>query len=207
MFRIACLVPAVVAGLALGSSGAWAEDLPALFRVAGVAADDRLNIRAAPSAAAEIIGGFAPEDSAIEVVVRSDDGRWGLVNLGERTGWVAMRYLAREGDAGWRSGEVPMRCFGTEPFWSVTFFLPSHRAEFHTPDNGGEEWVTDAPILPATAFPPTLAIPFGGARQGMAVVREAECSDGMSDGRWGLSAQVYFRLVPEALSGCCSLAR
>lgn len=184
-----------------------AQDLPALYRVAGVAANDVLNVRAEPSARAAILSGFAPGAGGIEVVALAEGGRWGQVNLGESTGWVSMRFLTREADAGWRSGSVPMQCFGTEPFWSLRLFLPSHRAEFHTPDNGGMELVTDAGALPSTAFPPTLAIPFAGAREGMAVVRPAACSDGMSDGQWGLEAQLYFRGQTDGLSGCCSLAR
>lgn len=184
-----------------------AQDLPALYRVTGVAADDVLNVRAEPSAQAAILSGFAPSAGGIEVVALAEGGRWGQVNLGESTGWVSMRFLAREGDAGWRSGTVPMQCFGTEPFWSVRFFLPGHRAEFHTPGNGGVEWVTDAGALPTTVLPPTLAIPFSGSHEGMAVIRPANCSDGMSDGQWGLEAQVYVRGQTDGLSGCCSLAR
>lgn len=184
-----------------------AQDLPALYRVTGVAANDMLNVRAAPSARAAILSGFGPGAGGIEVVALAEGGRWGQVNLGESIGWVSMRFLTREGDAGWRSGTVPMQCFGTEPFWSVSFFLPGHRAEFHTPDNGGVELVTDAGALPATVFPPTLAIPFSGAHDGMAVIRPATCSDGMSDGQWGLETQVYFRGDTNGLSGCCTLAR
>jgi len=184
-----------------------AQDLPALYRVTGVAADDVLNIRAAPSASAAILSHFAPGQGGIEIIALSDNGRWGLVNTGEGTGWSAMRYLAREGDAGWRSGSVPMRCFGTEPFWSLTVFLPGHRAEFLTPDNGGVELVTDAGALPSTEYPPTLAVPFVGAHHGMAVIRPGACDDGMSDMQFGLQALVYFRLNPQGLSGCCSLAR
>lgn len=201
MFRVLLLVVALLSGPAV------AQDLPALHRVTGVAANDVLNIRAAPTAQATILSGLAPGAGGIEVVALSPDARWGQVNLGEATGWVSMRFLSREADAGWRSGTVPMRCFGTEPFWSISFFLPGHQAEFHTPENGGVELLTDSGALPATTFPPTLAIPFAGAHQGMAVVRPAACSDGMSDGQWGLQAQVYFRGDTAGLSGCCSLAR
>lgn len=205
MLRYLMLVVALLAGGAAGTV-AGAGDLPALFRVTEVAADDVLNIRAAPNARAAIIGTFAPDAAGIEVVALSPDGRWGQVNSGEQAGWSSMRYLTPRGGPGWQSGAAGLICFGTEPFWNVRFFLPGHRAEFFTPDNDGVEWVVEAGALPATAFPPTLALPFSGADTGMAVIRPAACNDGMSDMAFGLEMQVYFRGDPAGLSGCCTLA-
>jgi len=191
----------------LGATAASAQDFPALFRVSGVASDDVLNVRAEPGAGAAIVGHFGPRERGIEVMGLSQNGRWGLVNTGERSGWSSMRYLARETAGSWRDGQTEMTCFGTEPFWHMPIFLPTHRAEFHALGDGGFELVTDAGALPTTRFPPTLAIPFSGTREGMAVVRGARCSDGMSDRLYGLEAQIYWRRDTEALSGCCSLSR
>lgn len=185
---------------------AAAQDLPALFRVQGVAAHDVLNIRAEPSARAAILGGFAPDAAGVEVNALSGDGRWGRVNSGEGSGWVSLRYLQALPGPGWQSGQAGLRCLGTEPFWSLDLFLPTHHAEFHEPGSGGFELVLDTANLPRTAFPQTLAVPFSGMREGMAVVRRAECSDGMSDRSFGLEAQVYWRGDPQGLSGCCVLA-
>jgi len=184
---------------------ATAQELPALFRVTGVAAGDVLNIRAGPSAGAEVIGALAPGAAGIEVVALSADGRWGQVNSGEGAGWSAMRFLTPEPGPGWRSGAAPLACFGTEPFWRLDLFLPSHRAEFHGLDTGGFELVTEAGALPGTRFPPTLAIPFAGARRGMAVLRGEACNDGMSDMAFGIGVQIYWRGDREGLSGCCRL--
>ena len=182
-----------------------ASDLPAQYRVSGVAAGDQLNIREGPGVGFAVIGGLAPTARQIEVVALSPDGRWGLLNSGERSGWAAMRFLAREAGEGWQSGTRPLACFGTEPFWRVNLFLPTHRAEVFFPGEGGFELVLDTAPLPATAFPPTLAIPFSGAREGVAVLRGALCSDGMSDRSFGIEAQLYWRGDARALSGCCML--
>ncbi|MEO1155590.1 MAG: SH3 domain-containing protein, partial [Pseudomonadota bacterium] len=45
-----------------------AQGYPALFDVTGVASDDVLNIRSAPSATAEIIGTLAHNETGVEVV-------------------------------------------------------------------------------------------------------------------------------------------
>jgi uncharacterized membrane protein len=198
----------VRAGLALAlllaAAPAWAE-LPALFGIAGPKAQAPA-IHIGPDTHAPVLERLTPAQGPIEVTAYSDDGRWGRVNTGEQSGWVEMSRLAPLDLPGWETGEMGLACLGTEPFWSLLFFLPSHRAEFHTPDNGGVELGTDAGALPATRFPTTLAIPFSGTHEGMAVVRQGECSDGMSDNAFGLEAQVYFRGDTAGLSGCCRLA-
>ncbi len=197
------------AGARLASAESLPE-LPAFFRVVGVAADDWLNIRAEPSARAELLGRLLPNARWVEVTAFSPTGSFARINLAEREGWVARRYLMREEAPPWWSGEQALECFGTEPFWLIRFFLPTHRAEFFTPENGGVELVLDTTVLPRTQYPTTLAIPFGGpnlggASEGMAVVRAGECSDGMSDRAYALAALVYFRSHEMGLSGCCRL--
>lgn len=187
---------------------AWpaaAQDLPALFRVTGVAPGDQLNLRATPSARAQVLGGLAPGQRDVEIVARSADGRWGLTDMGEGSAWVAMRFLAPQGSPQWHSGDIGLACVGTEPFWSLRAFLPTHRAEFETPDNGGVELVLDTAPLPGTRFPRTLALPFSGRHEGVAVIRAARCSDGMSDRIFGLEAQIYMRGNADGLTGCCRL--
>lgn len=183
-----------------------AQDLPALHRVTGVAANDVLNVRAQPNAQAPIIGDFGPQAQGVEVTALSPDGRWARVNAGEGAGWSAARFLTPQGDPGWQTGLVPLSCYGTEPFWNLALFLPGSQAEFTGLDTGGFNLVTDAGALPSTPFPRTLAVPFSGARQGMAVIRSATCSDGMSDRLFGLEVQVYWRGQVTGLSGCCSLS-
>jgi len=194
----------LLAAPVFASSGA-AQDLPALHRVTGVAANDVLNLRAQPNARAPITGSFAPNATNIEVTALSPDRRWARVNAGESAGWAAMRFLTRQGNPPWHSGQAGLVCFGTEPFWDLRLFFPGSQAEFQALGTGGFNLVTDAGALPATAFPRTLAVPFSGARQGMAVIRSATCSDGMSDMLFGLEAQVYFRGEVTGLSGCCTV--
>ena len=191
--------------LMIFTSAALAQEFPALYRVAGVADDDVLNIRAEPGAGAPIIGSFRPGQRGIEVMALSENGRWGLVNSDGRAGWSSLHYLARESVGSWRDGQAPLTCFGTEPFWRMPIFLPTHRAEFHAAGEGGFELVTDTGTLPTTRFPPTLAIPFSGTREGVVVVSGGLCSDGMSDMSYGLQALVYWRGDTAGLSGCCRL--
>lgn len=198
---------AVLLIVCLLAGPASADSLPALHSVTGVAADDRLNVRAGPGIGAPVIGSLPPDATAVEVTARSGNGRWGRINWQEGTGWVALRHLARTHEHGWREGGMPLRCFGTEPFWSMPIFLPTHRIEFHELSHGGFELVGDAGALPATEFPPTLAVPFSGMREGMVVIRaNAACSDNMSNRLYGLEAQVYWRGDRAGLSGCCTLS-
>lgn len=185
-------------------TAALAQDFPALHRVTGVSAGDVLNIRAEPSANAALVGHFARTAVGIEVIGLNDDRTWGLVRTGEGVGWSNMRFLTREHADPWHSGQHALTCQGTEPFWTFSFFLPGNRAEFVAPYDSWEVR-TDAPNLPRTAFPTTLALPFRGARDGFAVVRNGVCSDGMSDRLYGLETQVYMRGQPNGLSGCCYL--
>jgi uncharacterized protein YgiM (DUF1202 family) len=65
------------------------------FPTAGVVITDgdRLNLRAAPSADAEIIGKIAPQ-SAVQVLGMSDDGAWYEVSAaGVGTGWVSAAWI------------------------------------------------------------------------------------------------------------------
>lgn len=188
------------------TTAAHAQSFPAIFRVTDVRAGDVLNIRAEPSSQAPILGSFHRFETGIEVVGLSEDRRWGLVRVGDAMGWSFMRYLAAQRADSWRDGQQEMTCFGTEPFWTVNLFLPSNRAEFHDATTGGYEVRTDAPNLPSTPHPATLAVPFYGARDGVAVIRQGVCSDGMSDRVYGLETQIYFRRDPAGLSGCCSLS-
>lgn len=199
MLRLAALLIA----LAFAQTAA-AQDFPALFRVVNVSAGDVLNIRAEPNARAAIVGRFERTQVGIEVVGLSEDRRWGLVRIDEGIGWTSMRYLQAERSDSWRDGQQTLTCLGTEPFWTFRFFLPNNRAEYVAPDTSFEVR-TDAPHLPGTQFPPTLTLPFQGAREGFAVIRNGVCSDGMSDRLYGLEGQIYWRGQTQGLSGCCML--
>ena len=195
---------------------AVAQDIfPALYDVAGVASDDVLNVRDAPSAGSEIIGTFAPGESGIEVIALSQDGGWGLVNKEERAGWTAMRFLARQPGqmaADWASGLAPraLDCFGTEPFWGLSL-RPGGTFEFTDPFQG------DGGALAGTYVP--LATSASSGKRGLfatiagypawltGIISFETCSDGMSDQLYGLGLDLA-RGDPTGGrldAGCCSL--
>ncbi|WP_417586801.1 SH3 domain-containing protein [Pararhodobacter oceanensis] len=184
---------------------ATAQEFPAVHRVTDVANHDVLNIRAEPSARADIVGSFGPYETGIEVVGLSPDRRWGLVRSGEGVGWSSMRYLTPQRTGSWQDGTQHLTCFGTEPFWSFNLFMPSNRAEFEDLGMGGFEVRSNAPHHNITRHPATMALRFNGARQGFAVIRQGVCSDGMSDRLFGLETQIYWQGAREGFSGCCTL--
>jgi len=203
---------------ALLSSPATAQTIyPALHDVSGVAADDVLNIRTAPSASAPIIGVFAPFETDVEVVALSADGGWGRVNAGEQAGWASMRFLARQpgqSAADWAYGLAPvtLHCFGTEPFWGLTL-RPGGAFEFTDPFQGD-----GTPV--AGSFAPLASSASTGKRGFFAtitghptwlsgVISFEICSDGMSDQDYGLALDLA-RGDPTSGrldAGCCRLAR
>ena len=182
--------------------------LPALFAVVDVAADDRLNIRAAPTSGAQILGSFGPTEDGIEVIRLTDDTRWGQVNLRDGAGWVYMRYLEEMPVS---AGPLPpiRACFGTEPFWSLTRESPDSYA-YSTPDRAPLPLLTDfeAPAPGGDTFALSASAP---SVQVTGVVRREICSDGMSDRAYGLSvALVLWQLGEDGESyalhtGCCRL--
>lgn len=67
--------------------------LPAMFTVTGVAANDSLNFRNAPSPSGGLIGRFFP--GADVQVLNMASGNWAYVTDGEVAGYVNIRYLTR----------------------------------------------------------------------------------------------------------------
>ncbi|MDO5705498.1 MAG: SH3 domain-containing protein [Paracoccus sp. (in: a-proteobacteria)] len=173
--------------------------LPTLFDVTGVAADDVLNVRAEPTAQAEILSTLQPGATRIEVVQEQDG--WGRVNTGEGSGWVSMRYLNYRTDV-WQDGRLPdgFRCYGTEPFWDARV--------------SGGDLVIGMPDVPETRLPvsdilgsgyfrdPAKAVMAAGATL---TATPAICSDGMSDQLFGLRADLAISGQDRLLSGCCTI--
>ncbi|MCB1388589.1 MAG: hypothetical protein KDK12_05505 [Rhodobacteraceae bacterium] len=203
MNRLFALLTALFAATA--GTVATAQDFPALFKVVNVAPGDWLNIRAEPNARAPIVGRFDRTAVSIEVVGLSEDRHWGLVRTDEGIGWSSMRYLQAERTDSWRDGQQTLTCLGTEPFWTFHIYLPTNGASYDSLADGALTLTTDAPTLPLTIGPYSMAVPFTGARTGMVVIRNGVCSDGMSDRLYGLEGQVYWRGSAQGLSGCCML--
>lgn len=176
--------------------------LPALFDVAGVAADDVLNIRAMPRATARHIGELRPDATGVEVVRLSENGEWGLVNVGEGAGWASMQFLARSLGQGWDVPPAIAICYGTEPFWSLD---PMEAMAFRTP---GESLSIDPLTLIRTAG---RADPWGVITQTEdgpihGILTRQACSDGMSDREEGLRIGLI-HADRTVYTGCCALTR
>ena len=207
MRALAALLALLWAVPALATQDRW----PALFDVTGVAADDVLNIRAAPDAGAGIVGTLAPDAAGIEVIRPDDRETWGLVNTGEGTGWVSLRFLARR--PGQFFGAVPdrARCLGTEPFWSLD--IADGTLEFSAMDDPSATGRVDA-VHPSAnrlgraALSLRLTDPSGATRRdGVGFLSTESCSDGMSDRAYGYRIDLVLgdRSGVAAYSGCCSL--
>lgn len=178
------------------------HDLPAIFSVTGVAANDRLNIRAEPNANSAILDSIYPYEVAVEVLDRSPDGRWGLVGVAEGNGWVNLRFLA---PVTLPDYEVPrpLSCFGTEPFWRIGFY--PRGAEFQAM---GEDR-RDLTVLGEAVAPGgyLLTTEEGPTLNRTAIVTREWCNDGMSDRRFGWSVRLFTE-APDGnsvLGGCCTL--
>ncbi len=209
--RLAALA---LAAALLASPAAALEPAPATepsyHRVAGVASDDVLNIRAAPEAGAPVLGGFAPGAGPVEVVETRQG--WGRVTAGERGGWVSMRYLEpvdlpEIGASGLPAGLV---CAGTEPFWSLSL-KPGGRAVLSRLGETRKRLFALAEAARASGRRDLsalwLAAPGDGALAAVAHVSARACSDGMSDRVMAYRIALSLADGPgrETLAGCCRL--
>lgn len=185
---------------------AAAQDfVPRLYDVTGVASADVLNVRAGPSASAQIVGTLAPTAKGIEVVGLDDTAKWGRIAMGEGAGWVSLAFLDRRylGETGMAEG---MRCSGTEPFWSLAFSGGS--ATLDRMDAGAQSF----PVAARRSLPSSEAPVYGwtaGPLTGVIVANA--CSDGMSDRPYGWQTAIVTPAgqggTPGLLVGCCTLDR
>ncbi|MBQ1202815.1 MAG: SH3 domain-containing protein [Loktanella sp.] len=178
--------------------------LPALYEVTGVAADDQLNIRAAPDAGSPVIGALSFDRTAVEVILFSTSGRWALVNHEESSGWVAARYLRRSADIAGPLGFSArnLTCYGTEPFWSVR--ITDGDITLATPQGEARYPLTATYTAPAQTHLTTNTAAFDWVAGGTNVrshILPGLCSDGMSDRIFGL----HYVDTGFGHTGCCSL--
>ncbi|WP_353471189.1 SH3 domain-containing protein [Salipiger sp. H15] len=189
----------------LPAGGAAAQDLPALHAVTGVAADDVLNVRAAPDAGAEILGALAPSARDIEVTARDAAGGWGRIVTEEGVGWVSMAFLAPE-ENGSLPGVAGLHCFGTEPFWGYEV-RQNGAASWSTPE-GEAESLSAGPFDTARGmYAPFSSVAVAEGLQAVLVASpDSQCSDGMSDRLYGLSATLVLTdRISGTYGGCCAL--
>lgn len=201
-------LPAAMLALALVSGPALATPeylLPTLFDVTGVSADDSLNIRERPDAGAPIIGTLPPDARGVEVV--AERSGWAQVNTAERSGWVNARYLAYQTGT-WEPGSLPpaLTCAGTEPFWSLR--QVGEALVYETPE--GARQLQRRAVMDQGFRSPVRGIIAGDDAGRLTVaIQPAQCSDGMSDRSYGLSAMLIFDGAGQASSmqtGCCRIS-
>ena len=191
--------------LVLPQTLAAQEMLPALFNVTDVVAGDVLNIRTRPSANSPIIGALARNARRIEVVDISEDGRWGRINFDEGTGYVALRFLDPQPGPAWTTMQVPLSCFGTEPFWSFTAI--DGDAVLEVMDSGPVDLVITE-VIAAAGRSDVIGVQLSArSSTGFASLQATQCSDGMSDRAFGISMDLFLLQAEGATgySGCCSL--
>lgn len=196
----------VLLALALPAQ-ATQDQWPALFDVTDVASDDVLNIRAAPDASSEIIGFLAHDATDVELIEPSERHTWARVNTAEGSGWVSLRYVARQPGQWFGSGIRPATCFGTEPFWDIS--ITDGALVWRTPEDPGTPGRMLDRIEGVNRFDrEAFSLRLDDGRDGVAVLGLAGCSDFMSDRAYGITADLVIGTGTGATlySGCCSLS-
>lgn len=206
---MSCLPVAAVSVAGLGGAAHAQTALPDLYTVSGVAANDVLNVRAAPDAKSSVLGELAPGMRDVEVVEIDASRKWARVNLRERAGWVSMQFLTAQ-DSAWVQGALPqtLACHGTEPFWSLR--NTSTGLTLSAPGKDDRNLETRKVMDRGFEGDRTRAIIAGDATGRVtAVVQPGLCTDGMSDRSFGLTAILVMDGAGAAssmYSGCCSIA-
>lgn len=212
MIRLLCLLLAF-ASPAMASQHSW----PALHIVIGIGEDDVLNVRSEPDMAGEILDTLTADTSGIEVIRANDDLTWGLVNVGERTGWVSLTYLARQTREDASAFPDIRQCFGTEPFWSLTYAQPAIRLSM--PDVPPAEGFISGLFSSRSHsgrffYNGSMNSPDAGPIDVDLSIRLGACDDGMSDRAYGIQVDMLisdndatdgFR-QSGLFSGCCTIA-
>lgn len=181
---------------------------PGYYRIVDVAADDTLNVRAAPSASAADIGDLPHNTTRIEVSATDETGKWGQIVWEEGNGWIAMRFLAPEALPKVGGTQLPagLVCAGTEPFWSVSI---SEGSATYSDASGAVLALSLAGARVAEGRPRfPVQMGFSGAAAGATtLVRPSLCSDGMSDRSYPWEVDLILTTGDGGryLHGCCQL--
>lgn len=176
---------------------------PVLSDVSGVTSDDVLNVRATPDSDAPIVGTLAFDQTNVEVVDTDPTERWGLVNVGETSGWTSLRYLEPHPDSGDYALAQHIQCFGTEPFWTLDL-VQGQQATYSSMSRPSQ--TSGAGTLSVSTNRTDRYIT-GLGQDALLVVSRMACNDGMSDRQFGLEANLV-TLSPgvNLQTGCCTLA-
>lgn len=196
---VACLLNAMPAPV-------WASDYPALFHVVDVAADDRLNIRAAPSSDAAVIGALAPDAAYVQIEAQDATGRWAQVSAGEAgMGWVFARYLQAVPGATFPDWPY-LQCSGSEALWSSRF-ADGQGVIYRDGYDGMGRHLPSGPIKSAHDNPRAKAImATDGSLHVSAMVQRGRCQSTMVDTFTGIEAVVFVTGEQQQMYyGCCRL--
>ncbi|QFT95099.1 Bacterial SH3 domain protein [Roseovarius sp. THAF9] len=194
--------------LLLCATFAHAQALPAFYDVSGVAADDVLNVRAAPGVGNSIVAKLTADARFIEVVAFDESREWARVNVDEASGWVALRFLDRRPDQPDDQLPRPLTCAGTEPFWSLDVGSTASA----TLDRMDDDPISVATLDPVTSENRTDHYAIFGQSQTQVftfMFQRDACTDGMSDRAYGMSVDLFVTEDSGVtyLTGCCNLAR
>ncbi len=192
-------------------------DLPALYNVTGLSSGEVLNVRATPNFGAEIVGTLPAGTQLKEVMAIDASGDWGQVNTGESAGWVSMKFMQDAAGPRWWARDLPLSCFGTEPFWSAVIFRNepgSIALENHSGTTPAKQTMALGKFQrvwgnPVWDQPMNAVMNFAnGNDDAIAVIRAEACNDGMSDRQYGLSINLFLNGGignQSYLGGCCSI--
>lgn len=200
----------LAAAAAFAGSAAVAHDRPSpmLYDLTGVAAGGALNVREGPRNGARIVGAVPAGARSVEVVAQDEGGDWGRINIGERSGWIAMRHFTPQADV-WENGGIPRRmiCRGVEPFWSLD--VRRNAVRLSSPDGEDQAFaVTNVLAMGAPDEPWRELIAEVGEARLTALLSATACSDGMSERLYGLAVDVVIEAADGSSyrRGCCSIA-
>ncbi|MBK8452682.1 MAG: SH3 domain-containing protein [Thiofilum sp.] len=174
------------------------------FNVYTVNASDGLNLRAEPSANAEIRYNFPKGTQVISNGTEKKVGSatWVQVHFYNFEGWVNKKYLTptmnlnRLGATTSKATER-LQCSGTEPFWGFKFNGKTVQGESMKDDTKYRTTVTKRS---ATRDQTTTVVEAG--KLAFLIQKTGQCSDGMSDIVYPYAVEV---MLPNKtfLSGCC----
>ena len=181
---------------------------PGYFRVTGVAADDTLNVRSAPSARGADIGDLPPNAAAIEIAETDQSGKWGRIVWEEGNGWIAMQFLTPDNVPRITGTTLPagLMCSGTEPFWSMR--LSKDFANYSNLD--GTSYAMSIQGARVAEGRPNFPVQIGHAGSGASsnvLIEPASCSDDMSDRSypWRVDLLLSAESGGRFQTGCCLL--
>ena len=203
------MIRASLVAVALGLPSLVQAD-PSYHRVTGVAAQDTLNVRAAPSADSEDIGDLAHDAQMVEVLGFDANRDWARISLAERDGWVAARFLAPDSVVTIGDSAIPvgLSCTGTEPFWGLS--LSADAGTYSQPaEPDASMAVTQSRVAEGRSGSPLYLRLSGDDYSATAIVSGTMCSDGMSDRSygWTINARITGPDADRFVTGCCHLPR